>query len=597
MSLLVTGGYVGVLVNKRSSHPLLICAVAAAVVLVQAAGAGASYPGAAGLAVDPTFGHDGTVIVEFGSGATGDATSLAVEPSGSILVGGSVESGDNVAGALVRLRASGALDTTLAGTGRLVLPDLGPVTQAVPGPNGTILVSDGHSLIRLTANGLPDSSFGVNGTAVLPAGFLLARFAVEPNGDIALIGTVPGAQAPGDPSGPTGLTGPTGPTGATGTTGATSATGATGATGASGASGSSSASGATNVPGLPPVAVAQITAAGQPSTSFGSGGMVVLEQLTVPTTGSVTGPGGIAVAGDGSIIATLISPVRLWVDGYLQIWTAPLIERITPAGTIDTTFGQGGEVLVGGLIGEGIGTFAPLLDADGNILVAIEVSEGIGGYQAVLWGVSNKGVSTSPALQRGDQAPVSNFIAMPNGGSVVLDYYDSDTMFALSYFPPNPDGPPNPTLGYAPLTLPAAATDPNALIAAQLDSKLIVAGQAPVAGVQQLFVTRLFGLNRVDVGAPAQRVARTDRSIRVRLTCTPRESCLGTTALTVMRRHRRVALGRAAFDFHGSRVLTIKLDLAGRAYLSGRHARRATVALTLLNGPTHSTRITVPGRR
>ena len=168
-------------------------------------------------------------------------------------------------------------------------------------------------------------------------------------------------------------------------------------------------------------------------------------------------------------------------------------------------------------------------------------------------------------------------------------------------FDPNNDEPQpasNSPLGWeVTFTLPPGATDPNALIAAQGDGKLIVAGQAPVAGLQQIFVARLFGLSRVYASVLAQRVKRTARSLRVRLSCTPSESCVGTAALTVLRHGRRVALGTAHFDVFGTGVLTIELNRTGRAYLGGRRAKRVTLTLTLLNGPTHTTRITVPGRR
>jgi len=123
-------------------------------------------------ALDTTFGTGGVVTTDFNSG-TDNAFSIAVHPTtGSITLGGS--SGN--ACALARYLSNGNLDTSFAGTGKIVNdvatnPDYlrkvvvdatGAVTAiGVRSPTGF----ERHLLLKYTAAGALDTTFGTSGVA------------------------------------------------------------------------------------------------------------------------------------------------------------------------------------------------------------------------------------------------------------------------------------------------------------------------------------------------------------------------------------------------------------------------------------------------
>ena len=112
---------------------------------------------------------------------------------------------------------------------------------------------------------------------------------------------------------------------------------------------------------------ALLSVAGSPALTFGSGGLVVVPSVTKP-------PQAVAVGADGKIVA-FTGPL-----GSSDVTGAPLqslLLRFNPNGSLDTSFGVGGEVAVN------VGTqatiaglpvqeaFAGLLvQPDGKIIVA-----------------------------------------------------------------------------------------------------------------------------------------------------------------------------------------------------------------------------------
>jgi len=142
--------------------------------------------------LDALFGTGGRVTIDFGTGMTSTAGSVAVRSDGKILVAGAT--GGSFAVALYS--SAGTLDPSF-GTGGVVttvFPPTVTVTQGsdilleddgevivtglgtVPGPPRTTRVPLPISFMtRYTSNGTLDTAFGTNGIIVFPTGFSLSR--------------------------------------------------------------------------------------------------------------------------------------------------------------------------------------------------------------------------------------------------------------------------------------------------------------------------------------------------------------------------------------------------------------------------------------
>jgi uncharacterized delta-60 repeat protein len=121
--------------------------------------------------LDTSFSGDGILPIPVAS--TGEeATGVAIQPDGKIVVAGRQWGGSGVATALARSTAAGVVDTTFSGDGIQTL-DLASSSD-VPGdvlvqPDGRILIaangSNSFGLARLLADGSLDTSFGSGGIA------------------------------------------------------------------------------------------------------------------------------------------------------------------------------------------------------------------------------------------------------------------------------------------------------------------------------------------------------------------------------------------------------------------------------------------------
>lgn len=134
-------------------------------------------------ALDNEFGGDGRVLLAFGDPASAsEATSLAIQPNGRILVAGSYRAASGGKQfALARLLGDGSLDASLALTGRVSVDfDAGAAGDAVATGVGVDgdgrIVLGGHAqiggnrdfaLARLLPDGQPDTSFGDGGRTTL----------------------------------------------------------------------------------------------------------------------------------------------------------------------------------------------------------------------------------------------------------------------------------------------------------------------------------------------------------------------------------------------------------------------------------------------
>jgi uncharacterized delta-60 repeat protein len=82
-------------------------------------------------AIDPSFGQNGSVVVDFGSVAV-TLTGIAFDAQGRVLVAGVAQSGFESTGAVARYLPNGAIDTTFgtAGVVKLALPDPGATVSS-----------------------------------------------------------------------------------------------------------------------------------------------------------------------------------------------------------------------------------------------------------------------------------------------------------------------------------------------------------------------------------------------------------------------------------------------------------------------------------
>ncbi len=154
--------------------------------------------GQAGL-INPQF-NGGSLTTSFSSDHC-QAEDIAVQPDGKIVAGGYALAGGISHFALARYQTNGNLDNSF-GTGGKVLVNPGAggswITSIAIQPDGKILaggsVSNGPTIqfavMRFLSNGSPDASFGNNGLVTLVVGTYayLKDILIQPNGQIVLAG-------------------------------------------------------------------------------------------------------------------------------------------------------------------------------------------------------------------------------------------------------------------------------------------------------------------------------------------------------------------------------------------------------------------------
>ena len=202
--------------------------------------------------------------------------------------------------------------TSIAGSS---VPGLGNLEDAVTLPSGDILLAGSAGLARLLPSGKLDPSFGSGGSATAPgvgSADSAAVVAVQPNGEII------DAGATSSPDGGTEWE------------------------------------------------VARFTANGALDTSFGAAGIVTTEVLNpAPTTITFESPSAVLLQPDGKIL--VLGDVENF-GGYHGngSFFEQAVLRYNPNGTLDSSFGTGGEALSTTFAGAGeLG-----LDAAGDIFIA-----------------------------------------------------------------------------------------------------------------------------------------------------------------------------------------------------------------------------------
>ena len=160
--------------------------------------------------LDASFGTGGEVVTSLGPDTSATAKAVAIQPNGKIVVAGSTTDPDTFNGdfVLARYNTNGALDSTF-GTGGLVTTSFGPrasadATSLAIQPDGEIVVAgtvtdfstsftQDFGLARYNPDGSLDASFGTGGEVVTSFGpdssGNAAGVAIAPDGDIVVAGT------------------------------------------------------------------------------------------------------------------------------------------------------------------------------------------------------------------------------------------------------------------------------------------------------------------------------------------------------------------------------------------------------------------------
>ena len=154
-------------------------------------------------ALDPSFNGDGEATVNFGGGVTAYANNLAVQPDGKTVVVGSSSTQDF---AVARFNIDGTLDTTFGSnhTGTALTPGSGPsdATAVAIQSDGKIVVAgstgdtDAFEVVRYNANGTLDTSFDHDGKVTfnfgtfISDGYHVSAIAIQGDGKIVVGGIV-----------------------------------------------------------------------------------------------------------------------------------------------------------------------------------------------------------------------------------------------------------------------------------------------------------------------------------------------------------------------------------------------------------------------
>ncbi len=155
--------------------------------------------------LDTSFGTGGKVATDF-SGGDDRAESMALQPDGKIVLGGSATTGTGADFALARYNPDGSLDPSFGGNGKVTFDFFGGNDNAYAillQRDGKILIGGGCSqvqgpyslaLARVNPNGALDASFGQGGKDALLSDYVSHSFhtlALQPDGKILAGGGYP----------------------------------------------------------------------------------------------------------------------------------------------------------------------------------------------------------------------------------------------------------------------------------------------------------------------------------------------------------------------------------------------------------------------
>jgi len=394
-------------------------------IAISAVSAVATFAQAASL--DPAFGSAGITSTAFG--AYGSAARTVIQPDGRIVTAGQDVGGDF---ALARYTASGALDTSFNGTGKVTTTPSGSCSGQARAlalqTDGKIVVAGtscpnfssirNFTVYRYNTDGSLDTTFGSSGKATVSfyAGASEA-FAVAVQGGSIWVAGYAGSS----------------------------------------------------------FALARLTSSGSLDYSFGSGTGMVTSALGT----SSAYANGLAIQADGK-------PV---LAGYASSGgTVFALTRYTTTGALDTTFGTGGKVLtnVGGTFSGNAAIATSLaIQGDGKIVAAGYANSSSGGYYrfaAVRYTTagaldSGFGAGTGKVLTAiGSGDAIGSDVAIDAGGGIIVGGYSSAGSYrqlTLNRY----DQLGNQDYSFGPVT--TAVGSANAAIqglAIQSDGKIVVSG-------------------------------------------------------------------------------------------------------------------------
>jgi uncharacterized delta-60 repeat protein len=342
---------------------------------------------------DPSFGIGGVAAHDVGFTAT---SGVAVDGTGSVLIG-TVGSGPTASFGLTRYAADGSLDTTFGTAGVTVtaFAGYGVTASAVDAlPDGDLLVAgtatayaaDGttvngslFAVAEYTAAGTLDSAFGTGGTVTFGFGptltdDVLRTMAVASDGTIYLGGRT-------DLTGTTAfavaaLTSAGVPKSTFGTDGKVTV-GDGGDAAIAGlavdARGDVIAAGSAVVGADTEVAVVRLLPSGTLDTKFGTKGVV----NTANTSGIVyEAATSVAIDGAGHVV---VGGLASGATSTRAVSADLLVRRYATTGKLDKTFGAGGTVLT--TLGQPAAVTSVLADADGTIVASGRTASTLGGVQ------------------------------------------------------------------------------------------------------------------------------------------------------------------------------------------------------------------------
>jgi uncharacterized delta-60 repeat protein len=151
-------------------------------------------------ALDATFDGDGVTTTDF-MGGNDAAAGVAIDASGRYVVGGSGVNGTNKDDfALARYDATGALDPSFDGDGKLITTGNDQARDVAIDAAGRIVLGGtaftgstlDFALVRFNPNGTPDSTFGSHGRITTPVGTGsdgVEAVAIDANGTIVAAGS------------------------------------------------------------------------------------------------------------------------------------------------------------------------------------------------------------------------------------------------------------------------------------------------------------------------------------------------------------------------------------------------------------------------
>ncbi len=364
--------------------------------------------------LDPTFGDGGVVMTDFNN-STDIAYAVALQADGKLVVAGTTYTDNDFSGedfAIARYNTDGSLDASFGTNGRVTtdFPGLAAVASAVVvQPDGKIVVAGGafplftfagdFKVARYNPDGSLDASFGAGGivTTVFPGdGSYAFALALQSDGKIIAAGTDFVDFNPGDMSDTD-------------------------------------------------FALARYNPDGNLDTSFGNGGTVTTDFL-----GAEDDASSVLIQPDGKIVA--VGSANSPLDFYDFA-----VARYLANGTLDTTFGTGGKVRTDFGNNDLDIAYAAALQPDGKIVAAGTTAFDLGVQQQFALTRSNSDGTLDTTFGTGGLVLIdfSSFaqsayavLIQPDGKIITVGYpntesNDSDFLLARC----NPNGSLDPTFG------------------------------------------------------------------------------------------------------------------------------------------------------